>query len=114
MAYHNMPYMMERVQAYLTAQPTQHWLDAFSAADIPAARVNDITELRDDPHLQAVGFFQKRTHPTEGDYWETQPPVIFRDESSRTIRPAPLIGEHTDEVLAEIGLRGALKTDSET
>ena len=109
--YHNMPYMMERVQAFLTAKPTQFWLDAFTAADIPAARVNDISELRDDPHLQAVGFFQKRTHPTEGDYWETQPPVIFRGETRRPIRPAPLIGQHTDEVLAELGLEDASKPD---
>ncbi|KCZ93485.1 CaiB/BaiF CoA transferase family protein [Hyphomonas johnsonii] len=102
--YYNMAYMMERVQFHLTAQPTRYWLDAFAASDIPAAPVNDMGELQDDPHLQAVGFFRKREHPTEGGYWETQPPVTFRGAASRTIRPAPLVGEHTDEVLAELGL----------
>ena len=112
--YHNMPYMMARVQTYLLAKPTQFWLDAFTASDIPAARVNDIGELRDDPHLQAVGFFQKRTHPTEGDYWETQPPVIFKGQEKREISPAPLIGEQTNEVLAELGLGHTVESDEKS
>ncbi|MCA8897488.1 MAG: CoA transferase, partial [Hyphomonas sp.] len=65
---------------------------------------NDFPDLQDDPHLQAVKFFQHRDHPTEGGYWETQPPVRFVGAPERTITPAPHVGEHTDEVLAELGL----------
>lgn len=104
--YFNMAYMMERVQHYLTARTTADWLAILAEADIPAARCNDISELPEDPHLKESGFFRRREHPTEGAYWETQAPVRFSAGQPRETRPAPHIGEHTDEVLAELGLKG--------
>ena len=103
--YYNMDYMMARAQHYFHAQTTEHWLNVLAEADIPAGRANDFTDLPEDPHLKAVKFFQHREHPTEGGYWETQPPVHFVGAPQREIAPAPAIGEHTDEVLAELGLK---------
>ena len=100
----NQDYMMGRVQEYFDKQTTEYWLDALGKADIPAARVNDFPDLQSDPHLVATGFFQRREHPTEGFYWETQPPVTFRGAPQREITPAPRIGEHTEIVLSELGL----------
>ena len=100
----NQDYMMGRVQEYFDKQTTEYWLDALGKADIPAARVNDFPDLQSDPHLVATGFFQRREHPTEGFYWETQPPVTFRGAPQREITPAPRIGEHTELVLSELGL----------
>jgi len=100
----NQDYMMGRVQEYFDKQTTEYWLDALGKADIPAARVNDFPDLQSDPHLVATGFFQRREHPTEGFYWETQPPVTFRGAPQRAITPAPRIGEHTEIVLSELGL----------
>lgn len=100
----NQDYMMGRVQEYFDKQTTEYWLDALGKADIPAARVNDFPDLQSDPHLVATGFFQRREHPTEGFYWETQPPVTFRGVPQREITPAPRIGEHTELVLSELGL----------
>ncbi|MEH6744158.1 CaiB/BaiF CoA transferase family protein [Hyphomonas sp.] len=100
----NQDYMMGRVQEYFDKQTTEYWLDALGMADIPAARVNDFPDLQSDPHLVATGFFQRREHPTEGFYWETQPPVTFRGAPQREITPAPRIGEHTELVLSELGL----------
>ncbi|MEL6286445.1 MAG: CoA transferase [Pseudomonadota bacterium] len=102
--YFNMDYMMARTQHYLLAETTAHWLEVFAAADIPAGRVNDISALRGDPHLKASGFFQRREHPTEGAYWETQPPVRFVGLPTRAIDPAPILGQHTDLVLESLGL----------
>ena len=101
--YFNQDYMMGRVQEYFDKQTTEYWLDALGKADIPA-RVNDFPDLQSDPHLVATGFFQRREHPTEGYYWETQPPVTFRGAPQREITPAPRIGEHTELVLSELGL----------
>ncbi|MEM9939248.1 MAG: CoA transferase [Pseudomonadota bacterium] len=102
--YFNMAYMLERVQHYLPKQTNAHWLAAFSKADIPAAPVNDFPDLQSDPHLQATGFFKRRDHPTEGPYWETQPPVRFHGVAEKQITPARLIGEDTEAVLAQLGL----------
>ena len=100
--YHNMAYMMERVQSYLEKETTQHWLRVFAEADIPCARMNDIADLKDDPQLREIGFFQKRNHPSEGNYWEIQPPVKFKDIPEKTISPAPLLGGDTEDVLKEL------------
>ncbi|RCL88235.1 CoA transferase [Hyphomonas sp.] len=100
----NQDYMMSRVQEYFDKQTTEYWIDTLAKADIPAARVNDFPDLQSDPHLVATGFFQRREHPTEGHYWETQPPVTFRGTQQREIAPAPRIGEHTELVLSELGL----------
>jgi crotonobetainyl-CoA:carnitine CoA-transferase CaiB-like acyl-CoA transferase len=72
------------------------------AAQIPALPVRDLSQMLDDPHLQATGFFKRRTHPTEGDYFEMQPPIRFGAAYQRPQRPAPLLGEHNDEIRAEL------------
>ena len=102
--YFNMDYMLERVQFYLLKKPSAHWLQACSDADIPAAPVNDFHDLQNDPHLKETGFFKRRQHPSEGDYWEPQPPVKFHGVERAEIRPAALPGQDTDLVLMELGL----------
>lgn len=102
--YFNMAYMLERVQHYLLKETSETWLSKCADADIPAAPVNDFGDLQNDPHLRDTGFFQRRTHPTEGDYWEPQPPVRFHGVAQADIRPAPLPGQDTDLVLAHLGL----------
>ncbi|RMB04761.1 CaiB/BaiF CoA transferase family protein [Eilatimonas milleporae] len=102
--YYNKEYMHERVQIYLEKETTDHWLKAFDAAKIPVGRINDLEALRRDPHLVATKFFQRREHPTEGAFWEMQPPVRFHNSEEKEINPAPLLGQHTAEVLDELGL----------
>lgn len=99
--YFNNTYMMSRVQAHFVKETTSKWLSILEEADIPAAPVNDFSDLHNDPHLAATQFFQRRTHPTEGNYWEAQPPVQFVGAPSREINPAPNLGQHSDEVLSE-------------
>lgn len=102
--YFNFAYMVERVEHHIAQKPTAHWIAECKKADIPAAPVNDFVDLQNDPHLQATGFFQRREHPTEGAYWETQPPVRFHGVPEKEIRPAPHPGEDSELVLMQLGL----------
>lgn len=97
----NQPYMMSRVQSYFVEKTTEDWLSILAAADIPAAKVNDFSDLQSDPHLKGVNFFQRREHPTEGGYWEVQPPVRFNGVPQKELRHAPLLGEHSESVREE-------------
>jgi crotonobetainyl-CoA:carnitine CoA-transferase CaiB-like acyl-CoA transferase len=67
-------------------------------AQIPAQAARDISEIKNDPHLEASGFFKRRTHPTEGDYFEIQPPIRFDDYERPVLDHAPKLGEHSEEV----------------
>lgn len=83
--------------------PTAEWRARLDAADIPNGPANDFEDLLDDPYL-ATGFFQRCTHPSEGRYVTTSVPVHFSDCPGAIRRMPPRLGEHTGEVLGEIGL----------
>ncbi|MGA2953110.1 MAG: CoA transferase [Caulobacteraceae bacterium] len=87
---------------------TSEWVEALRAARIPAMAVRDLADVTEDPHLKAVGFFRQRTHPTEGEFLEMQPPVRYSDASPATIRTAPTLGEHSEEIRAELREAGLL------
>lgn len=87
------------VAQFLQQKPSQYWLKELNRLDIPVMPLHTLDSLIKDPHLAAVGFFQKNQHPTEGAIiemaglgnWSRTPPQI--------IRPAPTLGQHTHEVL---------------
>jgi crotonobetainyl-CoA:carnitine CoA-transferase CaiB-like acyl-CoA transferase len=87
----------------LLIRTTQEWLQACERLEIPAARVNGLDELERDPHLQATGFFRTLHDPAMGDLRFPGPPVRI-DRQPLPVRMAPRLGEHTDEVLAAIGI----------
>jgi len=91
------------VSEALTGWKTADILSALQQADIPSGPINTLADLPDDPHLAAIGFFEERDHPTEGRIMEAAPPVRFARTPPAPGRPAPRHGEHSIEVLREIG-----------
>jgi crotonobetainyl-CoA:carnitine CoA-transferase CaiB-like acyl-CoA transferase len=72
--------------------------------DIPCAPLNDLDTLIEDPHLEAVGFFHTRAHPTEGRIRYTGIPSRWNGQALTIRRHAPRTGEHSLAVLKEAGL----------
>lgn len=60
--------------------------------------------LHRDPHVRALGILEEAKHPVAGRLRQPRPPVRFGDSSAATGRLAPTLGQHTDEILAELGL----------
>ncbi len=78
-------------------------LAALKEADIPHGEATPLGELENDPHMQAVDFFQTFDHPSEGKIKLTAPPMNF-SETPAEIRQLPaLLGEHSVEILREAG-----------
>ena len=79
------------------------WLDLFARADIPAARMYSIDDILDDEHLRAIGYFRAEQHPTEGEITALSVPTEWSESVPEPPQHAPSLGEHTREVLAELG-----------
>jgi crotonobetainyl-CoA:carnitine CoA-transferase CaiB-like acyl-CoA transferase len=91
----------------LLSKTTSEWIALFEGCDIPCARMNDLDALIDDPHLDAVGFFQTATHPTEGAVRYTGIPSRWNGTALKITRHAPRLGEHSVSALKEAGLTAA-------
>jgi crotonobetainyl-CoA:carnitine CoA-transferase CaiB-like acyl-CoA transferase len=59
--------------------------------------------VMEQPHLKAVGLFQELDHPSEGRIRQARPPARFSSSPAGVRRLAPRLGEHTREVLREVG-----------
>jgi crotonobetainyl-CoA:carnitine CoA-transferase CaiB-like acyl-CoA transferase len=88
----------------MLTRTTDEWLQMFSKTSVPTNMVNTLQGLRDDPHLNAVGFWQEVDHPTEGRLRMTRYPVTFSETPASVRRLQPRLGEHTVEVLRENGI----------
>jgi crotonobetainyl-CoA:carnitine CoA-transferase CaiB-like acyl-CoA transferase len=74
-----------------------------TAEDVPSGVVRTIDELPDDPQIVANGTFVISEHPVAGTLRETRPAPRFGGTPAHVGGPAPTLGQHTDEILAEIG-----------
>ena len=82
---------------------TGEWLELLRALDIPAAPLRTPDELFDNPHLNAVGFFETVQTPN-GPVRFPGVPTWFSQTPGHVAGPAPRLGAHTREVLEEFGL----------
>jgi crotonobetainyl-CoA:carnitine CoA-transferase CaiB-like acyl-CoA transferase len=84
-------------------ETTQHWLDLLATRDLWCAKVQDFEDVVNDPQVAHNELIQTVHHPKAGDVKVIGMPVKFSGTPG-TIRLAPpLVGEHTDSVLAEAG-----------
>jgi crotonobetainyl-CoA:carnitine CoA-transferase CaiB-like acyl-CoA transferase len=87
----------------MRARTTAEWLSVLGALDIPCGPVNTLEDLLEDEYLQETGFFPQMRHPLEGDVTLTAIPAQFSASPPSVRRLWPALGEHTQEVLREIG-----------
>ncbi len=93
------------VEQVTRTRSTDEWLEMLKPLQIPVVRMNRLDDLMEDPHLKAVGLFQRYDHPEAGPYHVIRPPVKYSMTPANIRRHPPRLGQHTDEVLAEIESR---------
>jgi crotonobetainyl-CoA:carnitine CoA-transferase CaiB-like acyl-CoA transferase len=91
-----------RMAELTPARSTAEWVTLLNAARVPAMALRDMADILEDPHLKQTGFFQHQRHPTEGNIIAMRPPVCFGARPAAELRPAPLLGEHTEALRAEL------------
>ena len=100
----------ELAQGLLT-RTTAEWSALLTAADIPNGPANTLPALLQDAYLQETNFFAPSDHPAEGEVLVTGIPARFSASPPQISRLWPTLGQHTDEVLVEIGYNAAEITD---
>ena len=85
------------------------WLAALQAATVPCGPINDLNDVFADPQVQARGMKQTLPHPLSDRLALVASPMKLSATPVQLRRPPPLLGEHTDEVLAELGLSAAAR-----
>lgn len=95
------------VAEVLRSRTTAEALALLERCDIPCAPMNSIDDLIEDPHLAAVGFFEQRTHASEGQIRYLGIPSRWDGNALKIERHAPRLGEHSRAILTEAGLSAA-------
>ncbi len=96
--------LVERYYAVAATMSTAEAMARLEAQRVPCGVIVTPAELPDDPHARSVGLFVDRRHPVAGRTRLPRHPIRFEATPAELGGPAPALGEHTDEVLTEIGL----------
>ena len=87
----------------VATKPRAHWVNVLEENDVPFAPVNSIEDVLDDPQARHLRSFYQQRHPSEGEITAIHRPVLIDGARNERALPAPVLGEHTDAVLAELG-----------
>ncbi|MBI5721937.1 MAG: CoA transferase [Burkholderiales bacterium] len=94
------PLLAERMRT----RPRAEWLSALDAAGVPCGPINDLADVFADPHVRARGMTLTMAHPLQPALELVASPMKLSATPVTLRHPPPLLGQHTDEVLAEFGL----------
>ena len=98
---------LELMATVLRTRSTAEWLDRLDRAQVPCAPILTRDELLLHPQVLENAIVVESDHPNTGRMRQARPPERFERTPSEIRRPAPLLGEHTEEVLAECGYERA-------
>jgi crotonobetainyl-CoA:carnitine CoA-transferase CaiB-like acyl-CoA transferase len=90
------------LESKFRAKPRSHWLQVLAAHDIPAGAVQPLAEFMKDPAVLHHDLVHEYDHPEAGRLRLMGQPLVFHD-TARDPGPPPTLGQHTDDVLGELG-----------
>ncbi|WP_434984446.1 CaiB/BaiF CoA transferase family protein [Vreelandella zhaodongensis] len=92
------------LEAVLLTKKTDEWLSVFEAAGVPSGPINTLDRVFDDPHVKARGLKQTLPHSQAGHVDLVANPIRINGESISAQTAPPSLGEHTQQVLDELGI----------
>ena len=102
----NLAALEQQLAPIFRRRSTEEWLKAFATAAVPAGPVLSIDAMHRDPQALARNMVLDMQHPVAGATKAIGFPIKFSAPLGETGRPAPVLGEHTREILDEAGYAG--------
>jgi formyl-CoA transferase len=99
----NRDVLAAELESVLKGGDTDEWVALLLDAGVPAGPLRDYGQVCEDPHTLAREMVITMEHPVEGEIRGLGIPVKLSDTPGRVRRAAPMLGEHTDEILARLG-----------
>ncbi|MCE2947448.1 MAG: CaiB/BaiF CoA transferase family protein [bacterium] len=103
----NVDALQDEIEKVLTTQPTAHWVPLLDKAAVPGGPVYTFDETVEDPHIKAREMFFDVEHPIIGKMKNIGYPVKFSRTPQQFRSAAPWLGQHTTDVLGELGYTAA-------
>ena len=103
----NRAQLVPLIEAILKTAPADHWLALLAEAQVPAGPVATVRQALESPQAAARGLVVEQAHPVMGAVRTVAQPLALAATPPRYRRPPPLVGEHSRELLAELGLDAA-------
>ena len=100
-----LPHLMEifgEIEKWTMTKTKFEAMDILNGHDIPCGPILSMKEIAEEPSLRKTGTVVEVDHPKRGKYLSVGNPIKMSDSPTEVVR-SPLLGEHTDEVLAELG-----------
>ncbi|HSL97878.1 MAG TPA: CoA transferase [Candidatus Deferrimicrobiaceae bacterium] len=95
--------LIPRLARRFATEPTATWLARLDEAAVPCAPIRDVREALDSAQARALGSVVELAHPELGRVDQVAPPFRLAATPAAIRTPPPLVGEHSDEILAEAG-----------
>jgi crotonobetainyl-CoA:carnitine CoA-transferase CaiB-like acyl-CoA transferase len=103
--------LLPLLEARFASEPRDHWLALLAKHDIPAAPVQTMLDFMNDPAVRHHDMVHDYDHPDVGALRLMGQPLVFDETPARDPGPPPTLGEHTNEVLGELGYDTAAIAD---
>jgi crotonobetainyl-CoA:carnitine CoA-transferase CaiB-like acyl-CoA transferase len=96
--------LIEHLNDLVRSKPSKYWVDELNKAGVPCGPINTIDQVFADPQVQHLGICRPVDHPTLGSFDIVGQPIhLSAFPQPARLRPTPDQGQHTDEVLRELG-----------
>jgi crotonobetainyl-CoA:carnitine CoA-transferase CaiB-like acyl-CoA transferase len=95
------------VQTALAKRSVTDWNDMLAKIGVPCSPINSLAQMLEHPHTAASGMIVDYEHPVAGPMHGIAQPVLLNNAARTAGRPPPMLGQHTNELLAEMGLSAA-------
>ena len=102
----NRPALVREIESALGARSTAEWVERLLAAGVPAGPIHDFAQVFADPHTQARRMVEEFDHPVAGRVRTLGFPLKMSETPPRVRRAPPLLGQHSVEILEELGMEG--------